>query len=101
VKRKTQGSPLAAGLIAFGVGWLISGMLPASEAETEMARQAGDRLGESIGPLKDMAGNAMSEIKEDVTASAKDAASQLKDTATASAQHVASEARGAAQEVAH
>src|SRR6476620_7792570 len=28
VVRQTQGNPLAAGLIAFGVGWLVSSLLP-------------------------------------------------------------------------
>ena len=30
VIRQTQGNPLAAGLIAFGVGWLVSSLMPAS-----------------------------------------------------------------------
>ena len=29
-RRGTQGNPLAAGLIAFGAGWLLSALLPAS-----------------------------------------------------------------------
>src|SRR4051794_14847186 len=33
--RHAQGNPLAAGVIAFGVGWLISSLLPASEKETQ------------------------------------------------------------------
>ena len=33
VKAKTQGNPLAAGLIAFGVGWLASSLIPASPSE--------------------------------------------------------------------
>src|SRR5215213_6864929 len=31
IVRQTQGNPLAAGLIAFGVGWLVSSLMPASE----------------------------------------------------------------------
>ena len=38
--RQTQGNPLAAGLIAFGVGWLVSSLLPASEKEKQLAQQA-------------------------------------------------------------
>ena len=30
VERKTQGNPLAAGLIALGAGWLVGSLLPAS-----------------------------------------------------------------------
>ena len=40
VVRQTQGNPLAAGLIAFGVGWLVSSLLPASEKEKQLAQQA-------------------------------------------------------------
>src|SRR3954471_20628164 len=35
--QKTQGNPLAAGLIAFGAGWLISSILPASQKEQQAA----------------------------------------------------------------
>ena len=30
IRRQTRGNPLAAGLIAFGAGWLVSSLLPAS-----------------------------------------------------------------------
>jgi hypothetical protein len=30
-RRRTAGNPLAAGLIAFGAGWLVSSLLPASK----------------------------------------------------------------------
>lgn len=30
-KQKTQGNPLAAGLIALGAGWLVASLLPAAE----------------------------------------------------------------------
>ena len=38
--RQTQGNPLAAGLIAFGVGWLVSSLLPATQKEQQLAQQA-------------------------------------------------------------
>ena len=40
IVRQAQGNPLAAGLIAFGVGWLVSSLLPASEKEKQLAQQA-------------------------------------------------------------
>src|SRR3712207_997355 len=39
IVRQDQGNPLAAGLIAFGVGWLVSSLLPASERERQLAQQ--------------------------------------------------------------
>ena len=40
VARKAQGSPIAAGLIAFGAGLLVSSMLPASRAEQQAAERS-------------------------------------------------------------
>src|SRR5215218_5037338 len=40
IVRQTQGNPLAAGMIAFGVGWLVSSLLPATQREQELAQQA-------------------------------------------------------------
>ena len=40
VKEQAEGNPLAAGLVAFGVGWLVSSLMPASEAEQRAARRA-------------------------------------------------------------
>ena len=37
VKARTQGNPLAAGLIAFGAGLLVSALIPASQKEREAA----------------------------------------------------------------
>lgn len=39
IERQTEGHPLAAGLIAFGAGWLISSLMPASEKEARAAQQ--------------------------------------------------------------
>src|SRR5690349_21063229 len=42
VRRGTEGNPLAAGLIAFGLGWLTASLLPASKPEQELAGEAKD-----------------------------------------------------------
>jgi len=36
-RARTEGNPLAAGLIAFGAGWLVSSLLPATEKEKQAA----------------------------------------------------------------
>ena len=46
VREQAEGNPLAAGLVAFGVGWLVSSLLPASEAEQRAARRAVETLKE-------------------------------------------------------
>jgi hypothetical protein len=48
VKRKAQGNPLAAGVIAFGLGMLVSSLIPSSEKE----RQAVSQLHENLKPVK-------------------------------------------------
>src|SRR4051812_41758839 len=45
-RQKTQGNPLAAGLIAFGVGWLASSLLPATEKEQQAAGAVKDAASE-------------------------------------------------------
>jgi Protein of unknown function (DUF3618) len=36
-RRQAEGNPLAAGVIAFGFGWLVSSLLPPTEAEKQAA----------------------------------------------------------------
>jgi len=47
-RRKAQGNPLAAGLVAFGAGLLISSLIPASTKERELA----DTVKDKAEPLK-------------------------------------------------
>src|SRR5439155_5970082 len=50
-RRSTQGNPLAAGVIAFGAGWLVSSLLPATTKEREVASTVRDRAGEQMRPV--------------------------------------------------
>jgi hypothetical protein len=43
VKQKASGNPFAAGVVAFGLGWLVSSLLPASKVE----QQGADKLKEA------------------------------------------------------
>jgi ElaB/YqjD/DUF883 family membrane-anchored ribosome-binding protein len=96
VKERTQGNPLAAGIIAFGVGWLLSSLLPASEPEKQAATQVKDKATEVAQPqvqriAQEVAGN----LKEP----AREAAEQVKSTATDATQAVSDHAKSAAQDV--
>ncbi len=84
VRRKARGNPLAAGLIAFGIGYLISGAIPASEKEQDAA----SRLQEKAAPLKDKVSEAASEIGERLREPAQQAAAAVKDAATDAAANV-------------
>lgn len=67
VRRKAQGNPLAAGLIALGAGWLVGSMLPASEREQQLARTAldnTDRAQPLVDEVKTVAQDAADHLKQ-------------------------------------
>ncbi|HXV93323.1 MAG TPA: DUF3618 domain-containing protein [Pseudonocardia sp.] len=99
VRRQTQGNPLAAGLIAFGAGWLVSSLLPASRREQELAGQAKDRAQELAQPLAEQAKQVAGEVKENLREPAQQAVESVKSTATDAGQTVADEGRAAAGQV--
>jgi hypothetical protein len=101
----TQGNPLAAGLIAFGAGWLISSLLPASGVEKKAVSQAKDKVAAS--PLKDQLTSAAQEVKgnlagpaqqalESVKSTAQDSVATVKDTAASAGADVKDTAKAAA-----
>ena len=47
IRRQTAGNPLAVGLIAVGVGWLVGSLLPASSAEQRAAAKVEGHRGAS------------------------------------------------------
>lgn len=95
IRQQTQGNPLAAGLVAFGVGWLVSSLLPASRREQELAEQAKDRASELSGPLAQIAG----EVKENLAGPAQQAVESVRSSAVEAGQTVAEEGRSAAGDV--
>jgi gas vesicle protein len=99
VSDQAQGNPLAAGLIAFGAGWLVSSLLPASQAETKLAAQAVDTAKEHGQPLIDHAKTVGQEVGDDLKDKAAQAASEVKDSAVESAQTVKDEGQSAADHV--
>ncbi|MCL3817533.1 DUF3618 domain-containing protein [Aeromicrobium wangtongii] len=99
VSSQATGNPLAAGLIAFGAGWLVSSLLPASTAEARLAGQAVDMAKEQGQPLIEHAKSVGQEIGDDMKDKATQAASDVKDTATESAQHVKDEGQTATEGV--
>ena len=96
-KHRAEGNPLAAGLIAFGVGWLASSLLPASERETQLASAAKDKLTspEVKGALQEKAG----ELKDALQGPAQDALESVKLTAQDAVDNVKAEAQGATVDV--
>jgi Protein of unknown function (DUF3618) len=98
-RRQTQGNPLAAGLVAFGVGWLISSLLPASRREQELASQARDRASELGQPVAEAARQVATDVRDNLAQPAQQAAESVRSTATEAGRTVADEGRAAAEEV--
>jgi Protein of unknown function (DUF3618) len=99
IVRQTQGNPLAAGLIAFGVGWLVSSLMPASEKEKELAQQAESAVREHKDALLEPAKQAAQEIGDQLKPAAEEAVESVKATAQDAATTVAEEGKSAAADV--
>ena len=96
VKRRTRGNPMAAGLIAFGAGWLLSSLIPASEKETEAVGALAEKAKTDGQPLLEEAKATVSDIGGSLGEHAKESAAAVKDTAQDAAGTVQDEARDAA-----
>jgi uncharacterized protein YjbJ (UPF0337 family) len=95
IVRQTQGNPLAAGLVAFGVGLVVASLIPPSKAEQEAAGALQDKLE----PLKDRALQSAREVKDEVQDAAQEAAGHVKATAGQAAADVRDDAQSAATQV--
>ena len=96
VRRSAQGNPLAAGLIAFGLGALVGGLLPATDAEKDLAVTAKDKAQ----PVLDEARALASEAVEHLRPAAEEAVAGVKDVATTATETVKVEAQAARDAVA-
>ncbi len=94
-KQKARGNPLAAGTIAFGVGLLISGLIPSSQKE----QRAVSDLQRKVEPLKEKATEAAKEVAENLREPAQQAVESVKATATQAAQNVKDEGTTAKDDV--
>jgi hypothetical protein len=99
IRRRTTGNPLAAGLVAFGAGWLLSSLLPASEPEQQVATQVKDFAVEQGRPVAKELGEAGQEAAQELRESAQQRAESVKQTAADAAQTVKGEAQSAASDV--
>jgi hypothetical protein len=100
IRRQTRGNPLAAGLIAFGAGWLVSSLLPASRREQELADQAKQVAQEKVQPAaQQVAQQVATEVKENLREPAQQAVESVRSTAQDAKDTVTDEGRTAAQDV--
>lgn len=95
IKSQTQGNPLAAGLIAFGVGALIGSILPATAPE----QQAAEKVKDAAEPLKQQLTDAATETAQSLKEPAQQAVESVKSTAADAAATVKEEGTSAPQDV--
>lgn len=92
---KTQGNPLAAGLIAFGAGLLAASLIPASEKEKE----ASAALKEAVEPLTTELAAAAQDVARDLQEPAQEALDNLKSASTEAVENVKEESQTAVSDV--
>ena len=94
-KDKTRGNPLAAGLIAFGAGMVISSLIPSSQKE----QQAVSNLQSNLEPLKEKATEVAKDFGQQLKEPAQEAAESVKSTAAEGVQNVKDEGVAAKDQV--
>ena len=95
LKRRAQGNPLAAGVIAFGLGMLVSSLIPSSEKD----REAVSQLQENLEPVKEKATEVARDVGESLKPAAQEAAESVKTTAQEGVETVKQEGQSAAQDL--
>lgn len=93
-RSQAQGNPLAAGAVAFGVGFLVAAAFPPSRTEEEAA----EKVLEKAEPVKEQLKEVGQQVANDMAESASEAAQQVKQTAVEGAQQVSDTAKDAAVE---
>jgi Protein of unknown function (DUF3618) len=99
LQQRAEGNPLAAGVIAFGAGMLLSSLFPATRAETQVAQKGMDTAREHGQPLIEEAKSMGQEVGQNLKEAGSQAASEVASTAKDSAQHVKEEGQESAQNV--
>jgi len=92
---KTQGNPLAAGLIAFGAGLLVSSLIPPSRQE----REAAEALKSAAEPVTTQLTEAAKDMAQGLKEPAQEAMENVKLTASDAVQSVKDEGQSGVSEV--
>jgi hypothetical protein len=78
MQSKVQGSPIGLGLLAFGAGMVLSALIPASDTEARVSRQAVATAKEHGAPIADAAKSAGQDMVEQLKDSATEAAHEVR-----------------------
>ena len=96
---QARGNPIAAGVVAFGVGWLVSSLVPAGNREKQLGGELADQAAELTQPAVDAARQAAGEFRQGMAEPAGQAVDTVKATAADAGQSVGDRARSSAAEV--
>jgi hypothetical protein len=89
VRAQSQGNPLVAGGLAFGVGFLAAAAMPASRMEREKA----EALMGSMPPVTEQVTNAVKDVADNLREPAREAAANVKEAASEAARDVGETAK--------
>jgi ElaB/YqjD/DUF883 family membrane-anchored ribosome-binding protein len=95
VAAKAQGNPLAAGLIAFGVGLLAGSLIPPSQKE----REAAQAVKSAAEPVTTQLTEAAKDVAEGLKEPAQEAMENVKTTAMDAKEHIKEEGQTAVDDV--
>lgn len=93
-QERIEGSPLAAGLVAFGAGLVIASLIPASDKEARAAAQALDTAKEQAQPMVEDAKQAAQDVGQSLKETATEAVGEVQGQAQSAAESVRSDAQG-------
>jgi len=94
VVTQARGNPLAAGIIAFGVGMLAATLLPVTDAE----RRAGQELRDRGEPLTDRVKDVANDLRTDQSSTVQEAVGEVTDTARDAARTTRQQAQSSVQD---
>lgn len=97
--RRTRGNPLALGLVAFGVGWLVASIVPAPRGEQELVAAGAERVQSLAEPVANHLRESAENVKEAMSPQVSAAAQDLKDSASQGVQRVRGETQGQVQDM--
>jgi uncharacterized protein YjbJ (UPF0337 family) len=95
LSERAENNPMAAGLLALGVGFLAATLLPPTERE----RQAAGRLQSGLQPLKEQATTIGKDIAGELQQSAQGSVEQLKGQAAEAVERVKEDAQSSSDEM--
>ncbi|MCL3862384.1 DUF3618 domain-containing protein [Actinotalea sp. K2] len=106
LRRQAEGNPLAAGLIAFGVGWLASSLIPSSQKEQEASVHLREKASGLADEVKQVASDVAQDLQEPLQGAAhavqeraQTAAAELKEEGAATAHGVQHDAQAATENI--